>query len=203
MFEGISNDRILQMTNQEKRWFDNIRKAFFHSDVEMENGTPEDRCLEELFKAIDTAKTLRRSLRGEDISNKNNRKRFIEFLALEIPCIKEELEADLKEVRSGQLKLGNKIYKIRCMIHENENLNFDENVSYQILLDWSNRDNSWVKNINDRFVFNGYFLWDRLRQILSKFITYIDSVFSLANEHTFCCTINPKIGSIKHLKEQY
>lgn len=206
MFDGITSDRISKMTDQEKRWLDNVKKAFYHSDIEMNRGVPEDRCLEEIFKAIDTAKTLRRSLRGESISTKQNSKRFIEFLALEIPSVKSKKpKLELKEVESGQLRqyaLGDIIYKIRCKVHENENLNYAENINYHILLNWSKRDTGLIGKIEGgRFVCNGYFLWNRLREILAKFITYIDSAFLLAKEQTFFCTISPKICSIKHSKK--
>ena len=79
MFKGIDDNRLLNMTDVERRWLDNIKKAFHESDQALQSGRHEDRCLEELFKAIDTAKTLRRSLRGEDTSGKDNKKRFIEF----------------------------------------------------------------------------------------------------------------------------
>src|SRR5271157_3196283 len=62
--------RVAAMTGQEKRWLDNVRKDFHESDTVLQAGTPQDRCLEELFKAVDTAKTLRRSLRGEDTSTR-------------------------------------------------------------------------------------------------------------------------------------
>ena len=205
MFDGIANNRILQMTGQEKRWFDNVKKAFYHSDIEIKKGKPEDKCLEELFKAIDTAKTLRLSLRGENVSQKENHKKFIDFLALEIPSVKSsEPKLELREIgreKSEQYSLGDIIYKIRCKIHENENLNCAENVGYHILLDWSNPDVFFAGKIkNGRFVCNGHFLWNILREILAKFITYIEGVFSLAENQTFSCTIIPELCSIRHSK---
>jgi hypothetical protein len=86
MFDGYDGQRLLAMTDREKRWLDNVKKAFYESDRALQSGNPEDRCLEELFKAVDTAKTLRLSLRGEDVSPCDNKKRFIEFLGVGIPA---------------------------------------------------------------------------------------------------------------------
>lgn len=202
MFEGIDEQRYSNMTNQELRWFDNVKKAFYHSDEALQSGHPEDGCLAELFKAVDTAKTLRRSLRGEDTSHAENRKRFIHFLGLEIPAARPgESEFELRHKVSGRRRkytLGEIIYDIRCMIHENENLNAAENVDYHILLDWSDPKPGVAAHIRDEtFVCNGFFIWNRVREVMSKFITGIDAHIALANKaSSFCMTIKPELGSI-------
>lgn len=138
MFDGIDFERLPDMTRQQLRWFDNVKKAFHHSDQALRSGQPEDGCLAKLFKAVDTAKTLRRSLRGEDTTPKNNRQRFIHFLGLEIPaCRSGASEFQLRSRSTGQVRsytLGEIIYEMRCMIHENENLNAAEDVDHHILL---------------------------------------------------------------------
>ena len=202
MFEGIGDSRVLSMTDQEKRWFDNVKKAFHDSDLAMQNGMAEDRCLQELFKAIDTAKTLRRSLRGEDTSHPKNKERFIDFLALEVPAFRPDGgKIELSDRATGQLRvytLGEIVYDMRCMVHENENLNAAEDVDYHILLDWSVRNPQLVAELKDgRFVFNGFFLWNRLREVLSKFITGIQSMIDLAEKRSFSIGIRPDLGSIK------
>ena len=68
------------MNVDELRWLNNIKKAFYGSDEEFRSGKPEDRCLEDLFKAVDTAKTLQRALQGKDTTPKQNARRFIDFL---------------------------------------------------------------------------------------------------------------------------
>jgi hypothetical protein len=202
MFDGFDEQRVAAMTSQEHRWFDNVKKAFYESDDAIKNGTPEDRCLEELFKAVDTAKTLRRSLRGEDTSHRDNRKRFIEFLGLEIPIARTgSSEFELRETESGQLRkftFGEIVYAIRCKVHENENLNIAEDVDYHILLDWTIPHPSIFAHVIDgQFVCNGYFLWNRLREVLSKFITCLDTMIAFANNaSSFSISIRPRIGSI-------
>ena len=188
------------MKDQEKRWFDNI-KAFHDSDVAMQNGMAEDKCLQELFKAIDTAKTLRRSLRGEATSQCET-KRFIDFLALEVPAFRPNgHKIELHDKATGELcqyTLGEIVYAIRCMVHENENLNAAEDVDYHILLDWSARNPQFFAELRDgRFVFNGFFLWNRLREVLSKFITGIQSIIDLAEKGSFSISICPDLGSVK------
>jgi hypothetical protein len=202
MFEGYDDNRLLAMTDRERRWLDNIKKAFHESDRALQSGRPEDRCLEELFKGIDTAKTLRRSLRGEDTSSRDNKKRFVEFLGLEIPAAQPGgSEIELLERDSGKMRkytLGEIIYSIRCMVHENENLNVAEAVDYHILLDWSVRNPIAAAVVRDgTIVCNGYFIWNRLREILSKFITGIEGMIAFAtNPRSFSVSIEPDIGSI-------
>jgi len=97
MFDGYDENRVAAMTDQERRWFDNVKKAFHGSDTALQNGSR----LEELFKAVDTAKTLRRSLRGEDTSHRDNKKRFIEVLGLEIPMARlDGSEFELRDAES-------------------------------------------------------------------------------------------------------
>jgi hypothetical protein len=202
MFEGITEERLLRMTEREKRWLDNIRKAFYESDLALQQGRPEDECLQQICKAVDTAKTLRRSLRGEDTSPKDHKRRFIEFLGLEIPAARPGgSKFSLRDTRSGTMKdytLGEVIYEIRCMIHENENLNAAENVEHHILLDWSVKNPVYAGEIRgNRLICNGYFIWRRLREVLAKFITGIEGTIDWAEKRSFSITIAPKIGSIR------
>jgi hypothetical protein len=137
MFDGIDEQRLVAMTDQERRWLDNVKKAFADADKALQSSTPEDGCLEALFKGIDTAKTLRRSLRGEDTSGRDNKARFIEFVGLEIPAAQPGSSGFMIPDESGTLRhrtLGEVLYLARCKIHENENLDAAEQVSYPILL---------------------------------------------------------------------
>jgi len=61
MFSGISEERFGRLTAQEERLLDNVKKAFRDSDQLYRDGRPED-CMEPMCRAIDAAKTLRRSL---------------------------------------------------------------------------------------------------------------------------------------------
>lgn len=201
MFSGILEPRYLNMSDQEKRWLENVKKAFYESDCALTSETPEDRTLEELFKAVDTAKTLRRSLRGEDTSTRDNKNRFIEFLALEIPAASSGTTAfTLRDRATGKLRdfsFGELIYAIRCMIHENENLNASEGIDYHILVDWSARTTfSLGQLVNEQFIINGWFLANRLREVLAKFITGIEASIAYAEGRSFYIGIRPPIGAI-------
>jgi hypothetical protein len=44
MFDGISKDRFLKMTDQERRWLNNIKKAVYASDQALLSERPQDRC---------------------------------------------------------------------------------------------------------------------------------------------------------------
>lgn len=209
MFTDITPERTLAMSEQELRWLDNIKKAFYESDCAYRDGRAADNCLPELCKAVDTAKTLRRSLRGEDTSPRDNKKRFIEFLYCELPSPESGgLQIQLIDARSGQperYSFPELIYDIRCMVHENENLNAAERPSYHILLDWSKPPsmNSGVID-NGRLTINGRVIWARLREVVAKFITGIDSFVTYARiargelqQGSFSLTVSPPLGSIR------
>ncbi|MBX9626250.1 MAG: hypothetical protein K2X82_20795 [Gemmataceae bacterium] len=208
MFAGIEPDKLLAMSEQELRWFDNVKKAFHESDLAYTDGRAQDRCLPELCSAVDTAKLLRRSLRGDDTSPRENKKRFVEFLNLELPSPESGgFQVSLTDARSGRpetYSFAELVYDIRCMIHENENLNAAEAPNYHILLDWSSRDPACFGSVaNGRLTCNAHLVWQRLRQILAKFITGIDGMVAYArmiasgHRESFSITISPPLGSVR------
>ena len=193
----------MNMTDREKRWFDNVKKAFHDSDNLVQQGSSEercDRCLKEMIVAVDTARRLTASLNGKD-GKANNKEKFIEFLGF--PCDKERQEMNLRDVDSGEVRgytLGEAIYAIRCvMVHENENLNVAENVDHHILLDWSRRSsrNLGVLRADGVFVANGFCIWEILREKLASFITGIDAMIDFQTKGTFSITCCPELGSIQ------
>jgi hypothetical protein len=227
MFSGIAEERFGRLTAQEERWLDNIKKAFRDSDELYRKGQHED-CMEPMCRAIDTAKTLRRSLRGEDTSSNDNRRRFTEFIDLEVPAPGSGgLQVTLMDARTGKscnYSFSGLVYAIRCMVHENENLNMAERPDYHIVLDWgqvprwtppvgpvsgSLQDLSLHASIacppgvagvinSGRITINGQFIWSRLREVMAKFVTGIDAMVGLANgADKGCITCHPPLGSVR------
>lgn len=233
MFAGIQQERFGQLTAQEERLLDNVKKAFHDSDEFYRGGRPED-CLAPMCTAIDAAKTLRRSLRGEDTSSTDNRRKFKEFIDLEVPVPDEGgLLLTLEGARSSAPRaysFSDLIYAIRCMVHENENLNAAEQTDYHILLDWGQAPRSLPPTAepisgsaqnpssnrlvkcppgvagvinNGRITLNGHFIWGRLRELMSKFITGIDATIGIAKgADRFTITIHPPLGSIRPPKHR-
>ncbi|MBX7104243.1 MAG: hypothetical protein K1X57_09180 [Gemmataceae bacterium] len=208
MFASVTPDRLLAMSEQELRWLDNLKKAFYESDRAYTDGRAHNHCFPELCKAVDTAKTLRRSLRGEDVSSRDNKKRFVEFLNLELPSPESGgFQVQLVDARSGTpvtYSFAQLVYDIRCMVHENENLNAAEAPNYHILIDWSQPHMFYFGSIADgRLTCNGQMIWERVRQILAKFITGIDGMIAYAKivagqqEGSFSITISPPLGSVR------
>src|SRR5262249_8896376 len=129
-------ERFLCMSADEQRLFDNVKKALAASDRAREEGRAEDFCLQELCKALDAAKSLRRLLLQPTASNfakskhSGHRKEYIEFLDSELPpaasggfCVSLADECGQRKDYS----LSELIYEIRCkIVHENENLNIAE-----------------------------------------------------------------------------
>lgn len=208
MFADVTPERLLAMSEQERRWFDNVKKAFYESDLAYAEGRAADWCMPELCKAVDTAKTLRRSLCGEDTSSRDNKKRFVEFLNFELPSPESgRFQVELTDTRSGRpvsYSFAEMVYDIRCMVHENENLNAAEAPNYHILLDWSNPRTLYFGALADgRMTCNGHMVWERLRQIVAKFVTGLDGMISYARivvgdqEGSFSITIVPPLGSVR------
>src|SRR5262245_40156085 len=110
MFTGIATERLLKMTDQEQRWFDNVKKAFYENDRAYIEGRLADRGLVESCMAIDTAKSLRLSLQQppgspstKDGLTKNNRNKFVEFLNLEVPDVASGgFQVQLTDSRTGK-----------------------------------------------------------------------------------------------------
>lgn len=207
MLNGVTEERILCMSKQERRWFDNIKKAFHASDEAALTGLAQDKCLPELCTAVDTAKTLQLSLQGQAHSVAKNKGRFVDFIHLEIPrAEKGGLAVPLKNSRTGKIQtygLGDIVYEIRCMVHENENLNIAEGADYHILLDWGMDPRGPLGLVEDgRFICNGRWLWGRLREVLAKFITIIDSVETMRTKGVGGGTIRPPLGSISPRREK-
>lgn len=233
MFSGIPQERFGHLTAQEERLLDNVKKAFHDSDELYRGGRSQD-CMEPMCKVIDTAKTLRRSLRGEDTSNTQNKARFTAFIDLEVPAPGSGgLQVTLLDTRTGHSRdysFSGLVYAIRCMVHENENLNAAERPDYHILLDWgqlpawpaaaagpvsgSAQDLSLSTStacppgvagvINSgRITINGHFIWGRLREVMSKFITGIDAMVALAKgADSFSVTIHPPLGSVRPSRDK-
>jgi len=202
MLEDVSQERIQAMTPQELRWLDNAKKAFSDSDLAFRSGTPEDECLEALCKAIDTAKTLHRSLQGSPPTTKNNAKAFVDFIHMEIPRPEDNgLRLELVHSRTKEpvvYGFGKLVYEIRCMIHENENLNVDEYTDFHVLVDWkSNEKQTWAWISGGRVIVNGPQLWNCLREVLAKFLTAVDSMRTFPMTGRVGTSISPPLGSIR------
>lgn len=196
MFESIDHSRLVNLSSREQRWLDNLKKAFHRSDLEVQTRRPEDYCLPELFKAVDVAKTLHNSLQGKRVSRQNNKDQFVRFLALSIPSLNAPLPPIVVNGQKKIYSLGDIVYEIRCAIHENENLNAAESTDHQILLDWSGQI-AFVEVRANRILCDALFLWGRLGEILSKFITVIDSANAIAKGESFSITTRPGLGAIK------
>ncbi len=209
MFTDIPNERFGKLTPQELRLLDNVKKAFWDSDAHWSAGRVQD-CMEPMCRAIDAAKTLRRSMRGEDTSPRHNEERFKHFLGLEIPSARPgEFMVELVDARTRQAReysYADLIYKVRCMVHENENLNAAENQDYHILLEWGRGSSTpdWFRQGllgvfgDGRITLHGPLVWGRLREVMAKFITGIDEMRAFLDGATsFRVTSRPPLGSIR------
>lgn len=207
MLDGIDGQRLLAMVPQERRWMENLKKAFYESDAAYTDGTAPDNSFPAICKAIDVAATLCQSLYNplEDWkhpSTQNNKRKFISFLHSEIPDINVGgLDLTLIDVRTQQpvrYNFGGLIYAIRCMIHENENLNADENPDYHVTLDWNIPRYGLMGHICDGTVIcNANALWWRAREVLAKFILGTEMIMAFERgDGSFYISCDPDLKSI-------
>ncbi len=192
------------MTDQECRWLNNVKRAFYNSDQALLSGKPEENCMEELCKGLDVAKTLRLSLRDEDFSSKNNKQKFLEFIHLDVPAPKDgKNQMRLLDARTGKIEtysFAALVYAIRCMaVHENDNLDAAQQPDYHIRLDWNMpTPENWLGVIEDgRVTINARIFSHRLREILAGFITGIESMISFAQDGRFNISSDPPLGAIR------
>jgi len=202
MFTELDHNRIVAMTDQERRWLNNIKKAIYEADRAYAGGSPQDRCFEEMCKAADTAKTLRRSLLGAEYSDQSNKRLFTEFLDLEVPTPERGgMNLVLFDSRKGcqvRYSFSSLIYCIRCMVHENENLNAAEQPDYHVLLDWTmNPNDRHAGFLEDGAVkLNARLIWMRLREVVTKFVWGLEAVLAVERGGGFemnreLCSIRP------------
>jgi hypothetical protein len=138
----------------------------------------------------------------KDHLHAKNKSRFIEFLELEIPSrVRGANLFQLTDARKGQQRqwsVAEILYEIRCMIHENENLDESDPLDHHILLRWHDSSDVFIcSHENGRVVINARLLWRRLREIVSKFITGIEAYEAMANDQGFRVTIRPALGTIQ------
>ena len=205
MFNGIDASRLFAMVPQEQRWIANAKKAFHESDTAFVEGTAPDNAFPAICKAIDVCATLRLSLQSPaepwtPPPHQNNKTKFISFLHAEIPDASSNgLDISLLDARTNkpvQYNFGGIIYAIRCMIHENENLNAAEGPDYHVTLDWTiPRHGHLGVHEDGRLRCNAQLLWWRVREVTSKFIQGLE--FLMAIERGDAASIgDPELQSI-------
>jgi len=185
VFEGFDGKRLLAMVPQEVRWMDNLKKAFYESDIAFADGKAADDAFPALCKAVDVAATLHSSLQHSVASwspppQKDNKRKFTEFLRSEIPGTDENGDdIDLIDARTQkpvQYDFADIFYAIRCMIHENENLNDAEQPDYHVTLDWSIPEHGDLGyQCDGRLTCNAKAFWWRVRSVVAKFILGTES----------------------------
>jgi hypothetical protein len=180
------------MVPQEQRWIENAKKAFYESDTAFVNGVAADNAFPALCKAIDVCATLRLSLQSPASpwvppSHQNNKKKFISFLQSEIPDADANgLDITLLDSRTNQpvvYNFGGIVYAIRCMVHENENLNAAESPDYHVILDWCMARYGLFGTVKDgRLTCNAQLVWWRVREVVSKFILGLEFLLAIEGD---------------------
>lgn len=209
MFAGITPERVAAMTAKERRWLDNARKAFHDSDMLYQAGRPEDGSIQLLCIGVELAMKLRTSLADETVATKQSRKNFVGFVDLEIPRPEDgglAIEIAVKDDATGELvpmSFARLLYEVRCAYaHEYDNLDAAECPQHRLTIDWSGSLGPFFGRMvgEERFVINGQQLWQRLRELLAKFLTGIAGFECFASHRPFSITGSPALGTIRNAK---
>lgn len=209
MFTGIKPERVAAMTAQERRWLDNARKAFHDSDMLYQAGCPEDGSIQLLCIGVELAMKIRTSLSGEAVTTKHSRTNFVGFVDLDIPRPEDgglAIEIAVKDDATGEfvpMSFARLLYEVRCAYaHEYENLDAAECPGHRITIDWSGALGPLFGRMvgEEHFVINGQQLWQRLRELLAKFLTGIAGYECLASRQSFSITVSPALGEIRNAK---
>jgi len=142
------------------------------------------------------------SLFGNGQTEGGNKKLFAEFLDLEVPDSgKGGLVVTLFDRRRNApvtYSFSSLIYAIRCMVHENENLNATEQPDYHVLLDWKMHphDRSLGVLADGAITLNARAIWLRLREVVAKFVWGVEAAIALGDGRDFAmsrdlCSIKP------------
>lgn len=202
MFTGITPERVAGMDAQERRWFHNAKKAFFDSDCLYQLGTPEKGSTQHLCRGIEVSWKLRLSLIGKKAPKDGDMRHFVAFVRLDVPDPQDGglriSVFDSRRQRRASLSFAKLAYLIRTAdAHENENLNVAEFGGAPILLDWSRTAQPYFGTTDgQQFICDGHLLWNRLRQLLAKFLTGLDALAAVAGGHGFAITVDPPLGSV-------
>jgi hypothetical protein len=209
MFVGITPERVAAMTAKEKRWLDNARKAFHDSDMLYQAGRPEDGSIQLLCIGVELATKLHKSLAGEGVSTDQSRRNFVGFVDMEIPRPEDgglAIGIAVRDDATGEfvpMSFARLLYEVRCAYaHEYDNLDAAEYPGHRLTIDWSGSLGPFFGRMvgEERFVINGQQLWQRLRELLAKFLTGIAGYECFAARQSFSITVNPALGAIRNAK---
>jgi hypothetical protein len=205
MIPSASFARIRAMDENECRLLDNVRKAIATCDIDESTIRREDTCVEALLKGVDAASKLRIHLTGG--ISPGNRKAFTDFLELAIPAAKDSSATfslyDRRKQKPVTVSVSDAIYEVRCLsLHENDNLDESEGVRHMIRLRWNVYSEKFIclSEQGDYIVINALLLMRRLREILSLFVTSIDSIMNASEKGQVSFSICPEKGSIQPVR---
>lgn len=208
MIPSVGYDRLSKMNEDEHRLLDNVRKAIATCDADENTPRREDTCIEALLKGVDAASKLRICL--TNVNSPGNRQAFIDFLELSIPAPKDSCSVftlyDRHKQKPVTVSVAGTIYEARCLsLHENDNLNEVEGVRHMIRLRWNIYSEKFVclSEQGDYMVINALLLMRRLREILSLFVTSLDSMLKVAETGKLSFSICPEKGSIQPIRHRH
>jgi hypothetical protein len=105
---------------------------------------------------------------------------------------------DARTKEPVRYNFGGLVYAIRCMVHENENLNADEHPDYHVALDWNFTQPGMLGWVDDgRLTCNAGVIWRRVREVLAKFILGTEMIMALERgDSSWSICIDPELKSI-------
>jgi hypothetical protein len=199
MVPGVMLTRIMKMSPEEERLLQNVEKAIWSCDADINTTRQKDACIPTLLNGIDAAAKLRASLAGT--TSLNNQEAFVAFLETAIPTANMSgtvltlfSSRNKKEIN---ISISQLIYQIRCIVvHENENLDEAEGVTHMVRLRWEAHSGDFIClcEPTDYVVVNALTLMRRLREILSLFVSGLKSMKTASETGKVSFSINLELG---------
>lgn len=199
MIPGVMLTRIIKMSPEEERLLQNVEKAIWSCDADINTTRQKDACIPTLLNGIDAAAKLRGSLAGT--IGLNNQETFVEFLETAIPTA--NMSGTVLTLFSRRNKkeiiisISQLIYQIRCIVvHENENLDEAEGVTHMVRLRWEAHSGDLIClcEPTDYVIVNAFTLMKRLREILSLFVSGLKSMKTARETGKVSFSINLELG---------
>src|ERR1700730_1292831 len=136
-FVGIPEDRLLNMTDQGASMAEQPQEGALRQRPGPNQWKAARSLHGSATRGLNAAKSLRRALRGEDVSPKRHKERFIEFVHLGAPSPKDgKNEIPLFDSRTQKIEMYSfrkLVYAVRWIaIHENDSLDAAQPPNYHI-----------------------------------------------------------------------
>lgn len=185
MFSGVTTERFLNLTPEEKRLLGNVKTAY--EDFVREFVARHYRqALGALLTGFGAGATLYDALMDNPISRSNDKKKYVQLFDAETPKNPEVVLRDRRDGKKRPFAFGEIIYAVRCAFaHAYEDLDVQKDgIDCEVRLDWRWAGcfarPGWTMPVlvhpGDNIVLNAFLLMEKISWVLVKLVFCIEGV---------------------------